>query len=117
VEVVEGFKEGYESDVLEPEMSMSPAEDDNKKKVIGVSDEEEDNTKESTNDSDEDFNIDNYVACCNKDSLETTAESSSIRYSLRKIRSILLIYETYFILNMYLAFDTTFLDISLYHNY
>lgn len=81
MEVVEGFKEGYESDVLEPEMSMSPAEDDNKKKATSVSDEEEDNTKESTNDSDEDFNIDNYVAC-NKDLLETTAESSSIRYLL-----------------------------------
>lgn len=81
--MVEGFKEGYESDVLESEMPMSPAEDDTKKKTTGVSDEEEDNTKESTNDSDEDFNIDSYVAL-NKDlELETTAESSSIRYSLR----------------------------------
>lgn len=80
VEVVEGFKEGYESDVLESEMPMSPAENDNKKKATGMSDEEEDNTKESANDSDEDFNIDNYVAL-NKDiELETTAESSSIRY-------------------------------------
>jgi len=78
VEVVEGFKEGYESDVLEPEILMSSTEDDNKKKV-DVSDEEEDNTKESTNDSDEDFNIDSYVASCNNDLLETTAESSSIR--------------------------------------
>lgn len=80
MEVVEGFKEGYESDVLEPEISMSPTEDDNKKKATDVSDEEEDNTKESTNDSDEDFNIDSYVASChNNDLLETTAESSSIR--------------------------------------
>lgn len=78
MEVVEGFKEGYESDVLEPELSISSEENDNKKKSTGVSD-EEDNTKESTNDSDEDFNIDSYVAS-NKDSLETTAESSSIRY-------------------------------------
>ncbi|XP_018314698.1 histone-lysine N-methyltransferase SETDB1 isoform X2 [Mycetomoellerius zeteki] len=85
VEVVEGFKEGYESDVLEPEISMSPTEDDNKKKATDVSDEEEDNTKESTNDSDEDFNIDSYVASChNNDLLETTAESSSIRKRLRK---------------------------------
>ncbi|XP_018371408.1 PREDICTED: histone-lysine N-methyltransferase eggless isoform X2 [Trachymyrmex cornetzi] len=84
VEVVEGFKEGYESDVLEPEILMSPTEDDNKKKAIDVSDEEEDNTKESTNDSDEDFNIDSYVASCNNDLLETTAESSSIRKRLRK---------------------------------
>ncbi|XP_039301848.1 histone-lysine N-methyltransferase eggless isoform X2 [Solenopsis invicta] len=84
VEVVEGFKEGYESDVLESEMPMSPAENDNKKKATGMSDEEEDNTKESANDSDEDFNIDNYVAL-NKDiELETTAESSSIRKRLRK---------------------------------
>lgn len=78
--MVEGFKEGYESDVLEPELSVAGEEEDNKKKSTVVSDEEEDNTKESTNDSDEDFNIDNYVAC-NKDlELETTAESSSIRY-------------------------------------
>ncbi|KAG5343984.1 SETB1 methyltransferase, partial [Acromyrmex heyeri] len=84
VEVVEGFKEGYESDVLEPEILMSPTEDDNKKKATDVSDEEEDNTKESTNDSDEDFNIDSYVASCNNDLLETTAESSSIRKRLRK---------------------------------
>ncbi|XP_018338470.1 PREDICTED: histone-lysine N-methyltransferase SETDB1 isoform X2 [Trachymyrmex septentrionalis] len=84
VEVVEGFKEGYESDVLEPEILMSPTEDDNKKKTTDVSDEEEDNTKESTNDSDEDFNIDSYVASCNNDLLETTAESSSIRKRLRK---------------------------------
>ncbi|XP_011866930.1 PREDICTED: histone-lysine N-methyltransferase SETDB1 [Vollenhovia emeryi] len=80
VEVVEGFKEGYESDVLEPELSVSSTEDDSKKKA---SDEEEDNTKESTNDSDEDFNIDSYVNS-NKDLLETTAESSSIRKRLRK---------------------------------
>ncbi|XP_070168553.1 histone-lysine N-methyltransferase eggless isoform X1 [Polyergus mexicanus] len=82
VEVVEGFKDGYESDVLEPEMPLSAAEEDDKKKAIDVSD-EEDNTKGNTNDSDEDFNIDNYVAD-NKDLLETTAESSSIRKRLRK---------------------------------
>lgn len=77
MEVVEGFKEGYESDVLEPELPLSAAEDDEKKKPTEMSD-EEDNTKENTNDSDEDFNIDNYVAD-NSDLLETTAESSSIR--------------------------------------
>lgn len=75
MEVVEGFKEGYESDVLEPEMPLPAAKDD-KKKPNDMSDEEE-NTKENTNDSDEDFNIDNYVADNNE--LETTAESSSIR--------------------------------------
>lgn len=81
MEVVEGFKEGYESDVLEPEMAMSASEDENKKKATSVSDEEEDNSKKSTNDSDEDFNIDSYVAS-NKDfELEPTAESSSIRYA------------------------------------
>ncbi|KYM98922.1 PREDICTED: histone-lysine N-methyltransferase SETDB1 [Cyphomyrmex costatus] len=85
VEVVESFKEGYESDVFEPEIPTPPTENDNKKKkATDVSDEEEDNTKESTNDSDEDFNIDNYVASCNNDLLETTAESSSIRKRLRK---------------------------------
>lgn len=73
MEVVEGFKEGYESDVLEPEMPLSATEGD-KKKTIDMSD-EEDNTKEN---SDEDFNIDNYVAD-NSELLETTAESSSIR--------------------------------------
>ncbi|XP_071636747.1 histone-lysine N-methyltransferase eggless isoform X1 [Temnothorax longispinosus] len=83
VEVVEGFKEGYESDVLEPEMSASSAEEDNKKKTTSVSDEEEETTKESTNGSDEDFNIDNYVAD-SKDLLETTAESSSISFITRK---------------------------------
>lgn len=79
VEVVEGFKEGYESDVLEPEMPLESAAEDDKKKIS----DEEDNAKENTNDSDEDFNIDNYVAD-NKDLFETTAESSSIRKRLRK---------------------------------
>ncbi|EFN63124.1 Histone-lysine N-methyltransferase eggless, partial [Camponotus floridanus] len=79
VEVVEGFKEGYESDVLEPEMPLPAAKDDKKKPNDT---DEEDNTKENTNDSDEDFNIDNYVADNNE--LETTAESSSIRKRLRK---------------------------------
>ncbi|KAL0130171.1 hypothetical protein PUN28_002046 [Cardiocondyla obscurior] len=79
VEVVEGFKEGYESDVLEPEMTVSPPTEDNKKKNAS---EEEDNTKESTNDSDEDFNINNYVDS-DKDAMETTVGSSSIR-RLRK---------------------------------
>lgn len=80
VEVVEGFKEGYESDVLEPEMPISAGEDDNdkeKESVKEVSD-EEDTAKESANDSDEDFDINNYVAD-NIDLMETTAESSSIR--------------------------------------
>jgi len=80
VEVVEGYKEGYESDVLEPEtLDISATENDNKK-TIDVSD-EEDNMKENGNDSDEDFNIDNYVSY-NKNFLELTAESSSIRFHL-----------------------------------
>lgn len=81
--MVENFKDGYESDVLEPEMpEISTAQSDEKK--TDASDEEE-NTKEhdedsfTKEDSDEDFNIDRYVAL-NKDFLETTAESSSIRY-------------------------------------
>lgn len=77
MEVVEGYKEGYESDVLEPETpDVSTTEDD--KKTVGMSD-EEDNVKENANDSDEDFNIDNYVSY-NTTFLELTAESSSIRY-------------------------------------
>ncbi|XP_012219332.1 histone-lysine N-methyltransferase eggless [Linepithema humile] len=89
VEVVEGFKEGYESDVLDPEMpEISTAKNDDEKNTADASDEEE-NTKEheeedaTKEDSDEDFNIDTYVAL-NKDFLETTAESSSIRKRLRK---------------------------------
>lgn len=78
---------------------MSATEDDNKKKANETVSDEEDNTKESTNDSDEDFNIDSYVAC-NKDTLETTAESSSIRY----LWGLYNTYETiYFILKIYLA--------------
>ncbi|EZA49535.1 hypothetical protein DMN91_006300 [Ooceraea biroi] len=82
VEVVEGYKEGYESDVLEPETPDISATEDDNKKSIGVSD-EEDSTKKNGNDSDEDFNIDNYVSD-NKDFVELTAESSSIRKRLRK---------------------------------
>lgn len=81
VEVVEGIKEGYESDVPETDTPTSPEED--KKEANGVSD-EEDNTKENTNDSDEDFNIDNYVSY-SKDLLDTT-ESSSIRCDWHQIR-------------------------------
>lgn len=84
---MEGFKEGYESDVLESEMpEVSTAKNDDEENVVNASDEEE-STKEHEEenamkeDSDEDFNIDNYVAL-NKDFVETTAESSSIRYVL-----------------------------------
>ncbi|XP_076163343.1 SET domain bifurcated histone lysine methyltransferase eggless [Ptiloglossa arizonensis] len=75
VEVVEGIKEGYESDVLEPEMPLSTPED--KKKSITSDD--EDNTKTNANDSDEDFDITKYVNF-NVDS----TEPSSIRKRLRK---------------------------------
>ncbi|XP_054001755.1 histone-lysine N-methyltransferase eggless [Hylaeus anthracinus] len=75
VEVVEGIKEGYESDVLEPEMPISTPED--KKKSITSDD--EDNTKTNGNDSDEDFDITKY-ANFNVDS----TEPSSIRKRLRK---------------------------------
>lgn len=69
VEVVEGIKEGYESDVLEPEMPVSTPE-----KNKSATSDDEDNSKNSTNDSDEDFNISKYVNF-NVDS----TESSSIR--------------------------------------
>lgn len=75
VEVVEGVKEEYESDVVEPDTPMLPEE--NKTKDKGVSD-EEDSKKENANESDEDFNIDNYVSD-SKELLDTT-EPSSIRY-------------------------------------
>lgn len=82
VEVVEGIKEGYESDVLESEMPMSDTTEDKKKSADAS--EEEDNTKETDEaNSDEDFNINNYVSC-NKDLMDT-AESSSIRYPSRNI--------------------------------
>ncbi|XP_046146084.1 histone-lysine N-methyltransferase eggless [Osmia bicornis bicornis] len=74
VEVVEGIKEGYESDVLEPEMPVSTSE----KNKSAISD-DEDNSKNNTNDSDEDFNISKYVNF-DVDSME----SSSIRKRLRK---------------------------------
>lgn len=75
MEVVESIKEGYESDVLEPEMSMSSVED--KQKSTNISDEDK------GNDSDEDFNIDNYVSDT-REFLGTT-ESSSIRYIFHSI--------------------------------
>lgn len=75
MEVVEGIKEGYESDVPESDAPTSPEED---KKESNSASEEEDNTKENADDSDEDFNIDNYVSY-SKDLLDI-AGSSSIRY-------------------------------------
>ncbi|XP_017890661.1 histone-lysine N-methyltransferase eggless [Ceratina calcarata] len=74
VEVVEGIKEGYESDVLEPEMPLSTPEDKNKL----LTSEDEDTSKTNA-DSDEDFNISKYVNF-NVDS----AGPSSIRKRLRK---------------------------------
>lgn len=82
MEVVEGFKEGYESDVLESEMPISDTTTENKKSTV-ASDEDVSKETTETNDSDEDFNIDNYMSYT-KDSIETT-ESSSIRYLFRKV--------------------------------
>lgn len=65
------MKEGYESDVFDPEMSLTPAED--KKKENAASDEEY-NTKNNTNDSDEDFNISKYV------NFSVDSNEPSIRY-------------------------------------
>ncbi|XP_003700184.1 SET domain bifurcated histone lysine methyltransferase eggless [Megachile rotundata] len=74
VEVVEGIKEGYESDVLESELPVSTPE-----KTRVLTSDDEDNSRKSTNDSDEDFNISKYVNF-NVDS----TEPSSIRKRLRK---------------------------------
>lgn len=72
IEVVEGMKEGFESDVPVSEISEIPVEDTTKDNAS----DEEDNTKENTNDSDEDFNINHYVSC-NKNLLDT--ELSSVK--------------------------------------
>lgn len=73
VEVVEGIKEGYESDVLEPEMPLSPPEEDKNKSMTS---DDEDNAKANGSDSDEDFDIRKYVSY----NLESTStEPSSIR--------------------------------------
>lgn len=71
VEVVEGMKEGYESDVFNPEMSITPAED---KKKENVASDEEYNNKNNANDSDEDFNISKYV------NFSVDSNEPSIRY-------------------------------------
>ncbi|XP_076233694.1 SET domain bifurcated histone lysine methyltransferase eggless [Calliopsis andreniformis] len=78
VEVVEGIKEGYESDVLEPEMPLSTPEEDKKKCLTS---DDEDNAKTNGSDSDEDFDIRKYV---NYNVESTTEPSSSIRKRLRK---------------------------------
>ncbi|XP_031841422.1 SET domain bifurcated histone lysine methyltransferase eggless isoform X2 [Nomia melanderi] len=75
VEVVEGIKEGYESDVLEPEMPISTPED--KKKSMTSDD--EDYTRANTNDSDEDFDISKYA-----NFNVVRSDPSSIRKRLRK---------------------------------
>lgn len=75
VEVVEGIKEGYESDVLETEVSMSPTDNRQKDIVENLSDDEEEHTsKDNANDSDEDF-MTRYLRSSYKKS-----DSSSIRY-------------------------------------
>lgn len=71
MEVVEGIKEGYESDVLETEVSASPT---NNNKKNNASD-EEDNSKENANDSDEEFTT-KYL----KRNSFDTSESTSIRF-------------------------------------
>lgn len=76
VEVVEGIKEGYESDVLETEVPESPTNE--KKQNKEDASDEEDNSKENVNDSDEDFTT-TYLAR----NTFITSESSSIRYSSR----------------------------------
>ncbi|KAI4479208.1 hypothetical protein M0804_011347 [Polistes exclamans] len=75
VEVVEGMKEGYESDVFDPEIPLTPAKE--KRKERGTND-EDNNVKNNTNDSDEDYNISKYV------NVSVDLNESSIRKRLRK---------------------------------
>lgn len=79
VEVVEGIKEGYESDVLETEVSVSPTDDPKK----GNASDEEDTSKNNAKDNDDDDEdyMTNYIKRRNQ-RFKSSAESSSIRYSL-----------------------------------
>lgn len=78
MEVVEGIKEGYESDVLETEVSVSPTDDPKK----GNASDEEDTSKNNAKDNDDDDEdyMTNYIKRRNR--FKSSAESSSIRYSL-----------------------------------
>ncbi|XP_066600380.1 histone-lysine N-methyltransferase eggless isoform X2 [Prorops nasuta] len=81
VEVVEGMKEGYESDVLEPESPVQTGrEKSNKKESKGYDGGY--SSRNSLNDSDEDFNIKQYVNY----NIDTNSDSS-IRKRLRKRKS------------------------------
>jgi histone-lysine N-methyltransferase SETDB1 len=57
VEVVEGIKEGYESDALDPEMALEEGDSDKDNKVEKKPEEESEYVKITPNDSDDDFNI------------------------------------------------------------
>lgn len=73
VEVVEGIKEGYEADVLDPELELSGGS--NLKDMLS---DEEDPAKPPENESDEDFDITKYRDHPN---LRVTSEDASIRYA------------------------------------
>lgn len=55
VEAVEAIKEGYESDVVEPEVQTEVVDESNEK--TNAATDEEEATQNNTLDSDEDFNI------------------------------------------------------------
>ncbi|XP_012288677.1 histone-lysine N-methyltransferase eggless [Orussus abietinus] len=73
VEVVEGIKEGYESDVLDPELPLGTTQDD---KRLMIPSDEEDGVKRHTNDSDEDFAVGKHIS--------VNVDGTSIRRRLRK---------------------------------
>lgn len=74
VEVVESMKEGYESDVFEPEMPLTPSEN---REISNIESDEEENTKTNANDSDEDY-VSRYV------NVPVDSDETSIRKRLRK---------------------------------
>ena len=81
VEVVEGIKEGYESDVLEPEITLDDDDDDSKDKHE-KKEEESESQKATPNDSDDDFNITKELQKNNLTIEDMDEDStSSIRYN------------------------------------
>ncbi|XP_058793331.1 histone-lysine N-methyltransferase eggless isoform X2 [Phymastichus coffea] len=83
VEVVEGIKEGYESDVLDPELALEDS--DSEKEKNEKKDDGSDLQKAPSNDSDDDFSIDKKLQKnLNIVDEDEDSRSSSIRSRLRK---------------------------------
>lgn len=77
IEACESFKEGYESDVVDPE---GGADDDSNDLNEDIS-EDDDNSKSNVNDSDEDFRVSDCV-----DKNVDAGDSDSIRLVFQKKR-------------------------------